>query len=156
MEYVKNCRVLAHTLLGSRDCIPVELQGRSRFPKWHSEIMKVVRSVVTLRLLCKHMQDIEEVYNIYIYIYIYIYIISKRASHRPPRPACNFYNSENVQHLLTPNMYLICNVWIYGLTVSYQSTQRSLSMSSLCLYFVSFIFQTLMFFEFLSRDVVNI
>ena len=47
----------------------VGLQGRARFAKCHSGIVYVVRGLVTLRLFCKHTQDIEEVY-IYIYIYI--------------------------------------------------------------------------------------
>ena len=48
--------------LGSRGCIPVNFEGHARFAKWHSEIMKVVRGFVTIRLLGQHTQDIEEVY----------------------------------------------------------------------------------------------
>ena len=61
MQSFKNCRVLTHTLVGSQGCIPVELPGRSRFAKWHLEIVKVVGSLVGLTLICKHTQDQEEV-----------------------------------------------------------------------------------------------
>ena len=68
MEYVRNCRVLTHALLAPRGCIPVELQGRARFAKWHLGIMKVVRSHVGCKLVYQYMQYQEEDYDMRLYM----------------------------------------------------------------------------------------
>ena len=51
IEHVKNCRALMLTKKYAQGCIPVEAQGHTRFAKWHSEIMKVVRGPVVSTLL---------------------------------------------------------------------------------------------------------
>ena len=51
------------SILGPRGRIMLSAQGYIKFAKCHSGFVYVVRGLVTLRLLCKHTQDIEEVYS---------------------------------------------------------------------------------------------
>ena len=47
--------------LDPRGLISVEAQGGTWSARWHFEIMKVMRALVTLRLLCQDMEEVEEV-----------------------------------------------------------------------------------------------
>ena len=78
MQYLQNCRALARAHLGPRGLKVLSAQGYTQFEKCHSGFVYVVRSLVTLRLLGKHMQHQEEgskylSLSLSVYIYIYIY-----------------------------------------------------------------------------------
>ena len=53
-----SCRLVSET---ATTLHTVQLQGRPRFAKWHSGIMKIVRGLVGSKLLGKHTQDIAAV-----------------------------------------------------------------------------------------------
>ena len=62
MDNSQNCRALTCAILGSRGRIPVDAHDGTRFAQVSLDFMKVVRELVSLRLLCRNTQDQEEVY----------------------------------------------------------------------------------------------